>query len=111
MFRVFPHHVEIRVGSNPVPGFRIFGVFRWVHSSILVDEPWFRRVRSLVFPDLGLGLAHFWPNWFEVRVFWSGSKEFKVRFWWTNLGSIEFEVRPIKFKAVQSLLCLGLLQP
>ena len=23
---------------------------------------------------------------------------FKVRFWWMNLGSSEFEVRPVKFK-------------
>jgi hypothetical protein len=45
------------VGSNPVHGFgvRDFWRFRWVRSSILVDEPGFGMVRSSVFPDLGLG--------------------------------------------------------
>ena len=39
--------------------FGIFGGFGWVHSSVLVDEPGFGRVRSLIFPDLGLSSAHF----------------------------------------------------
>ena len=43
------------VGSNPVGGFGIFRGFGWVHSSILVDEhDEFGRVRSSVFPHLGL---------------------------------------------------------
>ena len=70
-----------------------FGIFRgfgWVHSSILVDESGFGRVRNSVFPDLGLSSAHFWPN------------RFVVQFCWKNLGSSEFEVRPDKIKAVQS---------
>ena len=49
--------------------FGVFGGFGWVRSLALVDEPGFSRVRSLVFPDLGLGSAHFWLNRFEVR-FW-----------------------------------------
>ena len=49
--------------------FGIFGGFGWVHSSILVDEPGFGRVRSLVFPDLDLGSTHFWLNRFEVLAF------------------------------------------
>ena len=49
--------------------FGIFGGFGWVRSSVLVDEPGFGRVRSSVFPDLGLGLAGFWPNRFEVWAF------------------------------------------
>ena len=54
--------------------FGIFGGFGWVRSSILVDEPGFRRVRISVFPDLGLGLAHFWSNRFKVQAFWRGLK-------------------------------------
>ena len=53
------------VGSE----FGIFGGFEWVLSLILVDNPGFGRVQSSVFPDLGLGSAHFWPNRFEVQVF------------------------------------------
>ena len=78
----------------------IFGGFGWVHSSVLVYESGFRRVRSLVFPDQELGLARFRPNRFEVRAFWRASNGFEVRFWWTYLGSSEFEVRPVKFEAV-----------
>ena len=37
--------------------FGIFGGFGWVCSSVLVDEPGFKRVLSSVFPDLGLCLA------------------------------------------------------
>ena len=33
---------------------------------ILVDEPGFRRVQTLLFLDLGLGSAHFRLNMFEV---------------------------------------------
>ena len=61
--------------------FGIFGGFRWVHSSVLVDAPGFGRVRSPIIMDLGLGLASFWPNRFEVRALWRGSKGFKVQFW------------------------------
>ena len=43
------------VGSE----FEIFGGFRWVYSSVLVDKLGFGRVRSSVIPDLGLVLAHF----------------------------------------------------
>ena len=48
--------------------FGIFGGFRWVCSSVLVDEPGLGKVQSSVFPDLGLGSAWFWPNRFEVTV-------------------------------------------
>ena len=73
--------------------FGIFGGgFGWVCSSVLVDEPGFERVQSLVFPDLDLSLAHFWLNRFEVRAFWKGSSGFEVRFWWTNLRSNEIKV-------------------
>ena len=58
------------VGSE----FGMFGGFGWVCSSVLVGKLGFGRVRSLVFPDLGLGSAHFWPNMFEVRAFCRGSK-------------------------------------
>ena len=61
--------------------FGIFGGFKWVHSSISVDEPGFGRVQSLVFPDLGLGLAHFWLNRFKVWDFWRGLNGFDVQFW------------------------------
>ena len=97
------------VGSK----FGIFGGFGWVRSSIWVDEPGFRRVRSSVFPNLVLGLTYIWPNKFEVWTICRGSKGFKVRFWWTSLGSKEFEVRPVKFEAVppntRSDLCLLLI--
>ena len=53
------------VGSE----FGIFGGFGRVHSSVLVDEPGFGRVRSSVFPNLGLGSAHFWLKRFEVQAF------------------------------------------
>ena len=51
-----------------------FGGFKWVRSSILVDEPGFGRVRSSIWLDLGLGSAYFWLNRFEVQAFWRGSK-------------------------------------
>ena len=41
---------------------------------ILVEKSGFRRVQSSVFLDLGLVLAHFWPNRFKVWAFWRGSK-------------------------------------
>ena len=78
------------VGSNIVREFEVQDFWR-VRSSILVDKPGFGRVRSSVFPDLSLGLVHFWLNRFEVRAFWMGMKGFEIRFWWTNLGSSEFE--------------------
>ena len=59
---------------------------------------------------LGLGLACFWLNRFEVRAFLEGLNGFEVRFWWTNLGSSEFEVRPVKFEEVRSALYLGWIQ-
>ena len=89
------------VGSE----FGIFGGFGWVCSSVLVDEPGFGRVRSLVFPDLGLGSTYFRAKKFEVRTFWrvrKGSKfGFGRRTWiWKSskfdmLGSKQFEVRLI----------------
>ena len=54
--------------------------FGWVHNSILVDKPGFRRVRSPVFPNLGLGLGGF-----------------KVRFWWINYCSSKFYTWPVIF--------------
>ena len=46
------------LGSNPVKfGVKVF--WRVGSSSVLVDKPGFGRVRSSVFPDLGLDLAHF----------------------------------------------------
>ena len=75
-----------------------------------MDEPGFGRVRNSVFQDLGLGSAHFWRNRFKVQDFGRGLKGFIVRFWWTNLGLSEFEIQPVKFEAVQSLLYLGLIQ-
>ena len=67
---------------------------------------WVRKgpVQSSVFPNLGLDSTCFWPNRFEVRAFWRGSKGFEVQLWLTNLGSSEFKVRPVKFKAVRSSL-------
>ena len=61
--------------------FGIFGEFGWVRSLVLVYEPEFGRIQSTVFPDLGLGLAHFWPNRFKVWAFWKGSNRFEVWFW------------------------------
>ena len=58
--------------------FSIFGEFGRVCSLILADKPGFERVQTSVFPDLGLGSAHFWHNKFKVWVFWRGSKGFKV---------------------------------
>ena len=77
---------------------------------ILVDKPGFRGVQSSVFRDLGLGLARFWLNRFEVQAFWRGSSGFEVQFWWTNLGLSEFKVQPVKFEAVRSSLYLGSIQ-
>ena len=57
-----------------------------------------------VFPDLGLSLAHFLPNRIEVRDFWRGLNGFEVQFWCMNLGSSEFKVWPVKFKAVRCSL-------
>ena len=42
--------------------FGIFGGFGWARSSVLLDKPGFRKVRSSFFPDLDLDSAHFWPN-------------------------------------------------
>ena len=94
--------MDPNIGSNPVHGFEIrdFGGFGWVHSLVLVDDSGFRMVRSSVFPDLGLGSAHFWPKRFEIQAFWRGYNGFKVQFWWRNLGSREFEVQLVKFEAV-----------
>ena len=55
--------------------------FRWIRGSALVGKPGFGRVLSSVFLDLGLGLAHFWLNGFEVRAFRSGLNGLEVRFW------------------------------
>ena len=66
--------------------FGIFGGFGWVHCLVLVHETGFGRVQSSVFLDLGMGLAHFWPNRFEVRAFCRASNGYEVWFWWTNLG-------------------------
>ena len=82
----------------------------WVRSSILIDKRGFGRVQSLVFLDLGLDSAHFWQNTFKVQAFWSGTKGFKVWFWWTNLGSSKFKVQPVKFEAVRSSLYLDSIQ-
>ena len=51
-----------------VHGFDVWD-FWWDRSSILVNEPGFGRVRSSVFPDLGLGSTHFWLNRFEFWTF------------------------------------------
>ena len=40
-----------------------------VGSLVLINEPEFGMVQSLVFPDLGLGSACFWLNKFKVRAF------------------------------------------
>ena len=39
---------------------------------VFVDEPLFRRVRNSVFPDLGLGSAHFWLNMAQSLGFLDG---------------------------------------
>ena len=44
--------------SNPVRGFGVWNFWR-VRSLVLVDEPGFRRVRSLVFPNFGPGFGSF----------------------------------------------------
>ena len=56
---------EIVLGRKKFVGLkvRIFGGFKWVCNSVLVDEPGgFGRDRSLVFLNLCLGLAYFWLN-------------------------------------------------
>ena len=84
------------VGSNnPILWIRTFG------TKFGLGGP--TQFRSLVFPDLGLGLARFWLNKFKVWAFWMGLSGFEVQFWWTNLGSSEFE-------AVRSSLYLGSIQ-
>ena len=52
---------ELGLGQSQFLGleFGISGGFGRVHCSVLVDKPGFERVQSSVFPDLGLGLAHF----------------------------------------------------
>ena len=52
--------VGSRQSTNPVHGFGVWAFWR-VCISVLVDEPVFERVRSSVFPDVGLGSTHFWP--------------------------------------------------
>ena len=73
--KVFFKLVQYWVSQTHFMGseFEIFVGFWWVHSSVLVDEPGFRKVRSSVFPDLGPDLAHFWLNRFKVQAFWRGS--------------------------------------
>ena len=75
--------------------FGIFGGFGSIRTSVLVDKPWFRRVRSLVFQDLDLGSACFWPNEFKDQAFWRGSNGSEVWFWSTKQGSSELEVRSL----------------
>ena len=84
------------VGSK----FGICGGFEWVRSSILVGEPRFGSVRISVCPDLGM---------FQVKQVrsWGFLEGFEVRFWWTNLGSGEYEVRPVKFKAHSKIVIFG----
>ena len=70
------------VESNIVCGFGIFGGICRVCCLVVEDEPeLFGKVRSSVFPDLGLGSAHFSSNRFEVRTFWKGLVGFEVQFW------------------------------
>ena len=79
--------------------FGIFVGFMWVRSSVLLDEPGLGRVQSLGFSDFGLDSA------------FSRLNRFEVRFWWRmNLGSSEFEVRPVRFDAVRSSLYFGSIQ-
>ena len=87
--------------------FRIFGGLGWVCCSMSVDEPGFRRVRSSVFLDFDLGSNCFWPNRFKVWASCRGSKGFEIQFWWANLGSIKFEVHPVKFEAVRNFFIVG----
>ena len=67
------------LGQTQVIGskFGIFGVFRWVHSLILVKKTGFSRVRSSVLMDLGQGLVRFLADqvqssgfleWFQKRL-------------------------------------------
>ena len=89
--------------------FGIFGGFRWVRSSIWVDEPGFGRVRSSVFPDLGLGSTYFWPKGSKFGHF-AGFKRVRSSVLVDEPGFEWVQIRPVKFEAVQSLLYLGLEQ-
>ena len=87
-------HSSVRVGSNPIIEFEIrdFGGFWRPQPSILVQEPGFGKIRISVFPDLGLGLAHFYLNRFEVLAFGRGLKGFEVWFCWMNLASSDYAI-------------------
>ena len=73
---------EIVLGQTQFVGlkFWIFGGFGRVRSLVLVDKPEFKKVRSSVFPDLGLGLD-FSPFPAEQVRSLGFLEGFKVRFW------------------------------
>ena len=90
--------------------FGIFGGFGWVCSSVLVDEPGFRRVWSSFFSRFGLGSTHSGQTGMKFGLFGGVQMGLKFGFWRMNLGSSEFEVQPVKFKAIQCSSYLGSIQ-
>ena len=87
--------------------FEIYGGFGYVRSSILVDKPGVQKGSKFGFSRFGSGFRLFLARQVQSSGFLKG---FEVQFWWTNLGLSEFEVRPVKFKAVRSSLYLGSIQ-
>ena len=65
---------------------------------------WIRKGTKFSFSGFGPEFVLFLTKRFEVHAFRKGYNGFEVRFWRMNLGSSEFEVRSVKFKAGRSLL-------
>ena len=101
--------VQNSVWSNRVRELFGLGFFGWLICRMVLIDEW-TRVRTSICTDLDMCSAHFSPNMFEVWAFWRGMSRFEVQFWWTNLGSSEFGVWPVKFEEVRSSLYFGSFQ-
>ena len=90
--------------------FRIFRGFGWVHNLVLVDGPGFGMVQLSVFPDLGLGLAHFWLLKGSQFGLFEGSKYNFGRRTWVRMSS-KFNLSSSKqFDFIVHCVYLGLIQ-
>ena len=64
------------VGPNPICGSEvgIFGGFYWVHSSVLIGKPEFRKVRSSFFSRFGPGFGSFFDKHVQSSGYLEGFK-------------------------------------
>ena len=60
------------------------------------------------FSEFGPGFGPFLAKQVRIRAFWKGSNRFDIQFWWTTVGSNEFEVRPSKYEAILKSIIFGL---